>query len=239
MKNIKNLILAMFCIALLNTIAIAQQENTDLKKVQQQTEDKTKVEKEKLQEKQKEYEKNKKAEAETKAEKEFQQQKQKGQDKTKKASQSDKEIKAKKKMLETEEQIDIKEKTEIKEQAEIEKDLKAEKDKIVKSNDGNAYGKNKGELEGREFGQERATQAKLNKEKQIVELDKTMTEGEARVKEANDKISSAKEKLEKDIKEGKITDIEYKEKKENILKVEKAVLELEERVINSKKLKKE
>src|SRR4030042_4957620 len=88
---------------------------------------------------------------------------------------------------------------------------------------GHAYGRNKGDLSGREFGQQRAEDAKLNKEQKEKELDSSITEGEQKVKEAKEKIEKSKQQLEKDKSEKKITDTEYKEKKEKIEKAEKAV----------------
>ena len=94
--------------------------------------------------------------------------------------------------------------------------------------------KNKGELSGKEFGQDRAQQAKMNKANKEKELDESVTEGEQKVKEAKEKVKQAREKLEKDKKEKKIKDKEYNERKTKIDKAEQAANELEAKVEKEK-----
>ena len=101
-----------------------------------------------------------------------------------------------------------------------------------------AYGKDKGELEGKKFGQSRAEQARMEQHKKEFELGTSVVEGEAKVKESREKIAAAKEKMEKDKKEKKISEAEYKEKKEKIEKAEKAVDDLEMQVKKAKEMKK-
>lgn len=102
---------------------------------------------------------------------------------------------------------------------------------------GNAYGKNKNGIEGKEFGQERARQAKLNKEEKSKELDNSMSQGESRIKEGKEKIKKSKEKLEKEKKEGAISDKDYKNQKDKINKAEKGIEDLEEKIEKGKKVK--
>lgn len=60
---------------------------------------------------------------------------------------------------------------------------------------GNAYGKNKGEMSGREFGQARAAAAK-KLQGEIRELDQKVTNGEEVVQKARTEIKQAEENLE-------------------------------------------
>jgi len=108
---------------------------------------------------------------------------------------------------------------------------------IEKDNEGHAYGRNKGDLEGKEFGQARAEQAKMEQHKKEFELGNSVMEGEAKVKESREKINAAREKLEADRKAKKISESQYKEKKEKIDKAEKAVNDLEMEIQRGKEIK--
>ena len=114
---------------------------------------------------------------------------------------------------------------------------KAKKEKKEKSNNGNAFGKDKGELEGKEFGQERASQARMKKEEKKKELDMTVDKNEQKVKDAKEKIKQSKEKLENDKAAGTVTEEEYQDKKEKIEQAEKAVLDLETKINKAKEMK--
>ncbi|MBN2274837.1 MAG: hypothetical protein JXK95_10925 [Bacteroidales bacterium] len=107
-----------------------------------------------------------------------------------------------------------------------------------KEKEGHAYGKNKGDLKGREYGQSRAEQARMEQHKKETELEHSVSEGEAKVKEGREKVRVAREKLEKDKKEQKLSETEYKEKKEKIDKAEKALDDLEMKVKKGKGLEK-
>jgi chromosome segregation ATPase len=100
-----------------------------------------------------------------------------------------------------------------------------EKEKMKnKSNNGNAYGKNKKGLEGREFGQARAAEAKDKIEKherKISESEVTITNGRTRLAAAMERIQKAKEAKE-------ITEEEYVLRIEKVTKVEKLLVEAEE-----------
>ncbi len=93
-----------------------------------------------------------------------------------------------------------------------------------------AYGKDKGSLEGKEFGQNRAEQAKLKKEWNKNELKRAVGCGEYKISAAKEKIETAKEELEKDKKARKISEREYQLMKDKIAQAEKAVGELESKV---------
>ena len=108
---------------------------------------------------------------------------------------------------------------------------------MEKDNEGNAYGRKKGDLEGKEFGQARAEQAKMEQHKKEFELGNSVMEGEAKVKESREKINAAREKLEADRKAKKISESQYKEKKEKIDKAEKAVDDLEMEIQRGKEIK--
>lgn len=108
--------------------------------------------------------------------------------------------------------------------------------KEEKDNKGNAYGKNKGELEGKDFGQYRAEQAKLKNKKKKGELGQSLTTATTKINDANIRIKKARANIERAKKDGKMTDKEYKVKMEKIERAEKAVKELEGKVIKSKRL---
>lgn len=127
-----------------------------------------------------------------------------------------------------------KDKTEVVKEGKSQKDVEND---IEETKKGNAYGKNKGELEGKDFGQDRAEQARLEHKEKLEKLDKTIYEEEEKVKEAKEKIKKSKDKLEKD--KNKIFEKEYKEREVKIKNAEDAVKDLEESLDKGKKLKKE
>jgi len=103
-------------------------------------------------------------------------------------------------------------------------------EKADKENNGKAYGKNKGELSGREFGQARAASAKLNSQQKHQVLQETVTNGDEKVTDARGRLSRALEELERRRKAGTITDAEYNDKKATATRTEKAIQTLEERI---------
>ncbi|MBP6977881.1 MAG: hypothetical protein PHD61_03655 [Bacteroidales bacterium] len=130
-----------------------------------------------------------------------------------------------------------KESTDVKGDTQVTPENKQYQHRVEKNEpQGNAYGKNKGDLQGKEFGQQRADQAKLNREVKGKELDDKIVQGEAKVKEARDRIERAKEQLERDKKEGKITEQVYQERKEKISKAEQALSDLEFNIDMGKKV---
>ncbi len=93
---------------------------------------------------------------------------------------------------------------------------------------GHAYGKNKDSLQGREFGQNRATEAKTkheavkNSETNIDQTTKTNDDTRAKIKDAKDKLELKK-------KSKKITDAEYTKKKKELDDLENQVNELDKK----------
>ncbi len=109
--------------------------------------------------------------------------------------------------------------------------------RVEKDQQGHAYGKDKEDLGGKEFGQQRAEQARLNREVKGKELDETIHQGEVKAKEAREKIERAKEQLERDKKAGKISEQVYQERKEKISKAEQALSDLEYNIEKGKTVK--
>jgi colicin import membrane protein len=105
-----------------------------------------------------------------------------------------------------------------------------------KENKGNAYGRNKGELSGREFGQARAATAQLTGEQKRQYLQETITYGDNKARDARTRINNALETLEQDRKARKITEDTYYERKARISRVEQAVKALEEKILAGKQL---
>jgi len=99
---------------------------------------------------------------------------------------------------------------------------------------GNAFGKNKGGLEGRDFGQARAEEARMKNQEKKSELDRKVEDGEQRTVQARERIRVAREELEKEKGAKKINDETYQQKKEKIDNAEKAVIDLEEKIKKGK-----
>jgi len=116
---------------------------------------------------------------------------------------------------------------------------KAETGKIEKEANkgkGNAYGKNKGGLEGRDFGQARAEAARMQQQEKKAELDRTVTDNEGKITQAKEKIKVAREDLEKQKASGKVKEKEYQERKGKIDNAERAVNDLEQKIQKGKNL---
>lgn len=96
--------------------------------------------------------------------------------------------------------------------------------------EGNAYGREKGDMSGREFGQNKAAEARLTGEQRKAQLVTAVDEGDSKVKEARDRIAKAKDELEKNRRSGRISDAEVDERRAAIERAENAVRVLEERV---------
>ncbi len=105
-----------------------------------------------------------------------------------------------------------------------------------KANKGNAYGKNKGDLSGRDFGKLRSEEAK-NK---LKEMESNITASETVVIKGRDKIKKAEADLE-EAKKNKTIDAEEAEKKAEIIKkAHEKLNELDEKIKEEKeKVKKE
>ena len=108
--------------------------------------------------------------------------------------------------------------------------------KEEKSNKGNAYGKNKGDLEGKEFGQDRALAAKSKNIEKKKELRRSLSDASSKINDANVRIKKARAGLERSYKDGEISEKEYKEKTDRIEKAEKRIKDLEEKIAKNKRL---
>lgn len=95
---------------------------------------------------------------------------------------------------------------------------------------GHAYGKDKDSLQGREFGQNRANEAKSKNDKEAVTNTQTNID---QVSKTNDdtkaKIKEAKDKLEQKKKDKKISEAEYAKKKKELEDMEKQVDDLQKK----------
>jgi len=111
------------------------------------------------------------------------------------------------------------------------------KDKEDNQGQGNAYGRNKGGLQGRDFGQARAEQARMQQQAREAELDTHLANGEERVARSRERIRVAREELEKEKAGRRISERDYQLKKEKIDNAEKAVDELDQKVRNGRNLK--
>ncbi len=103
-----------------------------------------------------------------------------------------------------------------------------------KESNGNAFGKNKGDLKGKAFGQARAEQAKLNSEEKRKNLDKTISDKEQIVNEAKQKIKEKRQKLEEKRSTGQIPAADYAREKGKIEVAERKLKELEDKIAQGK-----
>lgn len=97
---------------------------------------------------------------------------------------------------------------------------------------GNAYGKDKEGLKGREFGQQRASEARSREQ-----LSSTVTDHERKINESRLKIREASDRLEAERKAGKVSAEEYRERKERIAKAERGVADLQRKVDQAKRVR--
>lgn len=81
---------------------------------------------------------------------------------------------------------------------------------------GNAYGRNKGDLTGREFGKLRSTEAKSKVKTKLDEMDREITAKEKSADDNRKKVEEADARVEKEKKDKKLTEKQYKEKKARI-----------------------
>lgn len=100
---------------------------------------------------------------------------------------------------------------------------KKEKSKI-KSNNGNAYGKNKEGLEGREFGQARAAEAR----EQIKNHEMDLKESEVRIVDSRNRLLTIVKRFEKSRAANEITEEEYALRKRRIAIAENKLLKAEQ-----------
>lgn len=98
-----------------------------------------------------------------------------------------------------------------------------------------AYGKNKGDLKGIEFGQVRAATAKTKNKKKKEKVQKSVRKNEDKVKNAKEKIASSKSKAEKARKNGKMSKGDFDKKMSQIKAAEQATEKLEAALAKGKK----
>jgi hypothetical protein len=97
------------------------------------------------------------------------------------------------------------------------KGKKKDKADAAKSeNNGNAYGKNKGDMTGREFGRMRSEQARAKVKESVDELDAEILESEMKVSKRKEALAEARVRLES-IKQNSKISAEEVSKKESIL----------------------
>jgi colicin import membrane protein len=107
---------------------------------------------------------------------------------------------------------------------------KGEPHKTNNDGKGNAYGRDKDGMSGREFGQNRAAEARMTGEQRRAELVTTVDAGDEKVREARERIARAKDELEKNRRGGRMSETELNERRAAIERAETAVRVLEERV---------
>lgn len=90
--------------------------------------------------------------------------------------------------------------------------------------------------EGEKIGKSKLGDVNLDQQKDQDELKKSILDGELKIKGADKKIKLASDKLDKDRKSGKITDVVFKEMKSKIDNAEKEVRKFERKIKRSKKL---
>lgn len=112
-------------------------------------------------------------------------------------------------------------------------DIRGAKGAKEKSNNGNHYGQNKGDLKGKEYGQARAEANRKSGAKKK-EVAQSVVKGQSTAKSAQDRIKKAKTDLDEQRKAGKISEAEYNANKNKIIKAEKKLQELEEEVQRGK-----
>lgn len=105
------------------------------------------------------------------------------------------------------------------------------KDKKVKSNNGNgnAYGNNKNGLEGREFGQERARQARLQNQKRKQKFQETVVVYERRLPTFRERLQNASILLEQ--QKPKLTGTVYEDRRQRLVIAEQKMTLLEKTIL--------
>jgi len=132
-------------------------------------------------------------------------------------------IKMKSSVKETGKEVD-------KKSEEVKKDIEKEV-KVIK---GNAYGKNKGDMEGKVFGQLRSEEAKAKVKAIHADLQSEITKSEDALKSASVKIAQAKDKVAQQYANGELTDELKAEKDKTIKAAEDRLKELENKIKEKK-----
>jgi hypothetical protein len=101
-----------------------------------------------------------------------------------------------------------------------------------RSNNGNAYGKNKNGLEGREFGQARAAEAKA----QIDIRERELKESEVKIADSRNRLLTIVKRFEKDRDTKKITQEEYVLRRQKIKNAEDILDKSERSLVRNRKV---
>ena len=110
-----------------------------------------------------------------------------------------------------------------------EKELDAQrKEKKDFKGEGNAHGRNKGEMKGKDFGQQRVAEAKRRQEQARAAYQKSKTNAKERLNSAEVKIKKAREEAEAARAAKKLNEKDYAAKIEKIERAEKALAKLKE-----------
>ncbi|TXE07373.1 hypothetical protein ES711_11440 [Gelidibacter salicanalis] len=100
---------------------------------------------------------------------------------------------------------------------------------------GHAYGKNKEGLEGKEFGQQRAYDAKRTAQARKMYADQIIKGHVAKIRDNEERLKVAKERVEKQRKDGQISAKIEKEKMEKIKQAEDKIKKMKDLVEKNKK----
>lgn len=101
------------------------------------------------------------------------------------------------------------------------------KEKPEKASKGNAYGKEKGDIPGRDFGQMRADEAKALAEEKRSQVAEKQQELEKELELRKEKLKEARQKVEQQKKEGKLSKEEIAQKEAALDRVAERLAELE------------
>jgi len=105
------------------------------------------------------------------------------------------------------------------------------KEKAKGEGKGHAYGKNKGDMSGKEFGKARAEEAKVTNQKKTIETKVSMDKAEESIKKAYDRLDQKQVEFKKDLDSGKITQADYDSKTEQVNKALSHMAELQKKIL--------
>jgi len=111
--------------------------------------------------------------------------------------------------------------------------LKAEKD-TANTPQGNAFGKSKADISGKEFGQLRSEEAKNKVNAKRTELDVEIEAAERDIEVMKEKLNKARSRVESLKKENKVAKEEIDQKEAALKKAESKIKELEDRIRSKK-----
>lgn len=115
-----------------------------------------------------------------------------------------------------------------------EKDIDSELERKESPGKAHAYGRHKGDMSGKEFGQMRSDEAKSRMREKITAAEAELNEEEKRVNENRKKVEEARERNENARKEKRIDEKQYEERKARIEEADKKVKAAEDKVKTEK-----